>query len=153
VTGVLPTFLNFTQVLLSAYFSVKSSVSVSSATVAGTASDSSGSASAQDKQAHLGFYQVSGNFAVASGWRERRDAVKESDHHQKTPLPAHASDLAIKEAYETELKYWANIAEQIEVSGRDWTDEQKHYANWLLYDAQSLSKGESRKAVALHPIG
>jgi hypothetical protein len=91
---------------------------------------------AEDKQAHLVFYQVSGNFAVASGWRERRDAVKESDHHQKTPLPAHASDLAIKEAYETEMKYWANIAEQIEASGRDWTDEQKHYANWLLYDAQ-----------------
>jgi hypothetical protein len=94
---------------------------------------------AQDKQAHLDFYQMNGNFAQAAGWRERRDAVKESDHHQKTPLPVHASDLAVKEAYETELKYWANIAEQIEVSGRDWTDGQKHYANWLLYDAQRFS--------------
>jgi IS605 OrfB family transposase len=94
---------------------------------------------AQDKQAHLDFYQAGGNFAVASGWRERRDALKESDHRQKTPLPVHASDLAIKEAYETELKYWANIAERIEVSGRDWRDEQKHYANWLLYDAQRFS--------------
>jgi putative transposase len=94
---------------------------------------------ALDKQAHLDFYQTSGNFAVASGWRERRDAVKESDHHQKTPLPVHASDLAIKEAYETEMKYWAKIAEQIEVWGRDWRDEQKHYANWLLCDPQRLS--------------
>src|SRR5215475_15122063 len=94
---------------------------------------------AQDKQAHLDFYQVSGNFGMASGWRERRDAVKQSDHHQQTPLPVHASDLAIKEAYETEMKYWANIAEQIEVRGRDWSEEQKHYANWLLYDAQRFS--------------
>src|SRR5262249_20543283 len=94
---------------------------------------------AQDKPAHLDFYQTKGNFAEAVGWRERRDAVKESDHHQKTPLPVHASDLAVKEAYETELKDWASLAEQIEVSGRDGTEEQKHYANWLLYDAQRFS--------------
>jgi IS605 OrfB family transposase len=94
---------------------------------------------AQDKQAHLDFYQTGESFAAASGWRERRDAVKQSDHHQKTPLPVHSSDLAVKEAYETEIRYWAKIAEQIEVSGRDWTDEQKHYANWLLYDPQRFS--------------
>jgi len=94
---------------------------------------------AQDKQAHLNFYQRSGNFAEAVGWRERRDALKQQPDHQQALLPVHASDLAVKEAYETELKYWASIAEQIEVSGRNWTDEQKHCANWLLYDAQRFS--------------
>jgi hypothetical protein len=94
---------------------------------------------AQDKQAHLDFYQTSGNFAATDGWRERRDAVKLSDHHQQTPLPVHTSDLAVKEAYETEMKYWAGIAEQIEASVRDWSDEQKHYAKWLLYNAQRFS--------------
>ncbi len=94
---------------------------------------------ARDKQAHLDFYQSGGNFAAARGWRERRDAVKESDHHLKTPLPVHASDLAVKEAYETEEKYWASIAEQIDVTRARWSDEQKHYANWLMYDARRFS--------------
>ena len=94
---------------------------------------------ARDKQAHLDFYQRSGNFGQAGSWRERRDAVKLSDHHQQTPLPVHASDLAVKEAYETEIKYWAALVCEIEVSGRDWSDEQKHYANWLLYDGQRFS--------------
>ena len=94
---------------------------------------------ARDKQAHLDFYQSGGNFATARGWRERRDAVKESDHHQKTALPVHASDLAVKEAYETEEKYWASIAEQIDATQAEWSDEQKHYANWLMYDAQRFS--------------
>src|SRR5215470_907575 len=94
---------------------------------------------ARDKQAHLDFYQRSGNFGQAGSWRERRDAVKLSDHHQQTPLPVHASDLAVKEAYETEIKYWAALVCEIEVSGRDWSDEQQHYANWLLYDAQRFS--------------
>ncbi len=94
---------------------------------------------AGDKQSHLDFYQKRGNFAAAAGWRERRDSVKQSDHHQQTPLPVHASDLAIKEAFETELKYWASIAEKIDVRDRNWTNEQKHYANWLLFDGQRFS--------------
>ena len=94
---------------------------------------------AADKQLHLDFYQTGGNFAAASGWRERRDAVKQSDHHQSTLLPVHASDLAIKEAFDTELKYWASIAEKIDVRDRKWTNEQKHYANWLLFDGQRFS--------------
>jgi hypothetical protein len=51
-----------------------------------------------------------------------------------TPLPAHASDLAVKEAFETELKYWAAISSDIHprIASRGWTSEQKHYAFWLL---------------------
>ncbi|MBO0722216.1 MAG: transposase [Blastocatellia bacterium] len=94
---------------------------------------------ASDKQTHLDFYQKRGNFHSAAGWRERRDAVKQSDHHHHTPLPVHASDLAIKEAYETELKYWASIAEQIGFRDAAWTEEQKHYANWLLFTGQRFS--------------
>src|SRR5262245_42785635 len=94
---------------------------------------------AQYKPALWDFYQTEGNFVPAFGWRERRDALKQQPDHQPALLPVHASDLAVKEAEETELKDWASLAEQIEVSGRDGTEEQKHYANWLLYDAQRFS--------------
>lgn len=95
---------------------------------------------ANEKQKHLDFYQKGDNFSTASGWRERRNDLKQSDHHEQTPLPVHASDLAVKDAFETELKYWASIAAQVEIHDRKkWTEEQRHYANWLLFDEQRFS--------------
>src|SRR5262249_8767347 len=50
-------------------------------------------------------------------------------------LPARAINLAIKDGFETELKYWAAIAAEIrsQIHEREWTEEQKHYAYWLLF--------------------
>jgi len=67
--------------------------------------------------------------------------LKLNGHHASTPLPVHASDLAVKEAFEAEVKYWAAIAADIHprIGSRAWTEEQKHYAFWLLYDEHRFS--------------
>jgi IS605 OrfB family transposase len=96
---------------------------------------------ADDKQLHLDFYQTGNNFPAAPNFRARRDALKATDHHASMPLPVHASDLALKDAFETEAKYWAAIAADVRprIGARAWTDEQKHYAFWLLHDEQRFS--------------
>ena len=96
---------------------------------------------ASDKQAHLDFYQHHLNFSEAHSYRLRRNELKSTDHHASTPLPVHASDLAVKEAFETEVKYWAAIASEIHhrIASRGWTSEQKHYAFWLLKDEHRFS--------------
>ncbi|MGH9843557.1 MAG: hypothetical protein ACREEM_32875, partial [Blastocatellia bacterium] len=63
---------------------------------------------AGDKQAHLDFYQEGLAFSEARNWRVRRDALKTTDYHGSTPLPVHLSDLAVKDAFEAEEKYWAS---------------------------------------------
>ena len=67
--------------------------------------------------------------------------MKTTDHHASTPLSVHASDLAVKEAFETEVKYWAAVAAEIHprIASRQWTAEQKHYAFWLLGDEHRFS--------------
>src|SRR5215813_8608360 len=94
-----------------------------------------------DKQAHLDFYQRDLNFSDAPSYRLRRNDLKTINHHASTPLSVHASDLAVKEAFETEVKYWAAIAAEIHprIASRQWTDEQKHYAFWLLKDEHRFS--------------
>ena len=96
---------------------------------------------ASDKQTHLDFYQHGLNFSEAPSYRLRRSELKTTNHHASTPLPVHASDLALKEAFETEVKYWAAIASEIHhrIASRQWTDEQKHYAFWILKDEHRLS--------------
>src|SRR5215471_5020670 len=96
---------------------------------------------AKDKQTHLDFYQHDLNFAEAHSYRLRRNDLKTINHHASTPLPVHASDLAVKEAFETEVKYWAAIASEIHprIASREWTPEQKHYAFWLLCDERRFS--------------
>jgi putative transposase len=96
---------------------------------------------ASDKQTHLDFYQHHLNFALADSYRLRRNALKSADYHASMPLPVHASDLAVKEAFETELKYWAAIASDIHprIASRRWTSEQKHYAFWLLINEHRFS--------------
>jgi hypothetical protein len=68
------------------------------------------------------------NFSGAKSFRLRRNGLKSTGHHALTPLPVHASDLAVKEAYDTEVKYWAAITAEIRprIGSRQWTDEQKH---------------------------
>src|SRR5215510_5819707 len=94
-----------------------------------------------DKQTHLEFYQHHLKFAEADSYRIRRNELKANNHHTSTPLPVHASDLAVKEAFETELKYWAAIAAEIHprIAARQWTSEQKHYAFWLLINERRIS--------------
>ena len=96
---------------------------------------------ASDKQAHLDFYQHDLNFSGAHSYRLRRNELKTTDHHASTPLSVHASDLALKEAFETEVKYWAAIVSEIHprIASRQWTSEQKHYAYWLLADEHRFS--------------
>src|SRR5262244_1366426 len=91
---------------------------------------------ASDKQAHLDYYQRDLNFSGAQSYRLRRNDLKTINHQASTPLSVHASDLAVKEAFETEVKYWAAIAAEIHprIASVQWTDEQKHYAFWLLAD-------------------
>jgi hypothetical protein len=83
---------------------------------------------ASDKQAHLDFYQHHLNFSEAHSYRLRRNELKTTDHHASTPLPVHASDLAVKEAFETEVKYWAAVAAELHprIALRQWIDEQKN---------------------------
>src|SRR5262245_66311735 len=59
---------------------------------------------AKDKQAHLEFYQHDLNFSEAQSYRLRRNELKTTNHHASTALSVHASDLALKEAFETEIK-------------------------------------------------
>jgi putative transposase len=96
---------------------------------------------ASDKQTHLDFYQHDLNFSLAHSYRLRRDELKTTNHHASTPLSVHASDLAVKEAFETEVKYWAAIASDIHprIASRGWTSEQKHYAYWLLVNERRFS--------------
>jgi IS605 OrfB family transposase len=96
---------------------------------------------ADDKQVHLDFYQDELNFAEATSYRLRRNDLKTTSHHTSTPLSVHASDLAVKEAFEAEVKYWAAIAADIHprIGSRQWTDEQKHYAYWLLFSEKRFS--------------
>src|SRR5215831_4308554 len=95
-----------------------------------------------DKQAHLDFYQHDLNFSEAHSYRLRRDELKTTNHHASTALPVHASDLAVKEAFETEVKYWAAVAAEVHprIASRQWTDEQKHYTYWLLADERRFSR-------------
>lgn len=96
---------------------------------------------ADDKQAHLDFYQNDVNFSEAKSYRLRRNELKTTDHHTSTPLSVHASDMALKEAFETEKKYWAAIAADLypRIGSRGWTEEQKHYAFWLLANEHRFS--------------
>ena len=96
---------------------------------------------ASDKQTHLDFYQQGLNFSDAHSYRLRRNELKAAGHHASTPLPVHASDLAVKDAFDTEVRYWAGIASEIHhrIASLQWTDEQKHYAYWLLFDEHRFS--------------
>src|SRR5262245_25401439 len=96
---------------------------------------------AQDKQLHLDFYQAGLTFSEVRDWKSRRTALKITSHHDQTPLAVHASDLAVKEAFETELKDWAAVAARIHprIGSRAWTDEQKHDAYWSLCDARRFA--------------
>src|SRR5262245_22177501 len=78
---------------------------------------------ASDKQTHLKFYQRDLNFSKAHSYRLRRNELKTINHHASTPLSIHASDLAVKEAFDTELKYWAAIAAELHprITPRGWT--------------------------------
>jgi predicted RNA-binding Zn-ribbon protein involved in translation (DUF1610 family) len=61
-------------------------------------------------------------------------------------LSVHASDLAIKEAFEAEVKYWAAIAADIRprIESRAWTNEQKHKDR---FDFKASAAGVRREQI------
>jgi Predicted site-specific integrase-resolvase len=87
---------------------------------------------AKEKQAQLEYFQKGSTFARYPSPRQRRDELKSDP--EKPDMPAHLRDCAIKDAFETELKYWAALAAEIRsgIGGCSWAEEQKHYAYWLL---------------------
>src|SRR5262249_45042962 len=96
---------------------------------------------ASDNQAHLDCSQRRLNFSEAHRDRLRRNEVKTINPHASTPWSVHASDLAVQEAFETDVKYGAAIAAEIHprIASRQWTDEQTHDAFWRWGDEHRCS--------------
>jgi putative transposase len=97
---------------------------------------------ANEKQIHLDYYQTGINFSFTrgrNGSRERRDELTSLEYKNIEGLSARGVNLAIKDGFETELKYWAAIAAQIRTRRVGWTQEQVHYANWLICTPQRFS--------------
>ncbi len=90
---------------------------------------------AAEKQDHLGHFQAGLNFAFSRDSRDYRNDLTANGYANDKALPARAINLAIKDGFETELKYWAGLAAEIRpaISNRQWSEEQKHYAYWLLF--------------------
>lgn len=95
---------------------------------------------AKEKQAQLEYFQIGSNFSRYTSPRQRRDELKADPN--KPSMPVHLRDCAIKDAFECELKYWAALASEIRsaIAGRSWTEDQKHYAYWLLKVPQYLAQ-------------
>jgi hypothetical protein len=94
---------------------------------------------AAEKRAHLNFYQDGFQLSLAMSSRDRRNALRAEDYRNDQGLSSHGIALAVKDGFETEFKYWASIAARINVSHLNWTEAQKHYANWLMYAPQRFS--------------
>ena len=83
----------------------------------------------------------------ATGYRDRlkqhrkiRDEFVAQGYQSRHGLPARLWKLALIEACETLDKYYQSHFEALRkrIAGLDWTESQKHYANWLLTDYSRL---------------
>ncbi len=95
----------------------------------------------KEKQVHLKYFQTGNNFGEARNYRQYRDELRNSGYKSSFTLQVRRVNCAIKDAFETELKYWASIAVDIKprLFNLDWTDEQRHYGFWLLKIPQRLA--------------
>ena len=97
---------------------------------------------AQEKQAHLSYYLQGETFAVPPSDRVRRDELVKAGYISPVGLQARAWKLALKDAHETVVKWWAVWSEEIRsrIHKLDWTETQRHYAYWLLYAEPRLAQ-------------
>jgi hypothetical protein len=85
-----------------------------------------------------------GVFANFSGERSYRDSLLHRPGGYVSPygLQARMWKMTAKDAYETMNKFWAAIAEDLKPLVRRkarWSDEMRHYANWLLYSPRRVA--------------
>ena len=90
---------------------------------------------AAEKQAFLDVFNQDRQFSACGGERKVRDGLVAESYASRNGLQNRAWKLALKDAYETVDRQWQSLA--AELRGRvarqaDWTDDQKHYAYWLL---------------------
>lgn len=114
------------------------------------------SAYAQEKQVHLAYYLTGLNFTTAPTERIRRDELVKQKYVSPFGLQGRAWKHALKDAHETVVKWYALFAEEIRsrLYALKWTEEQRHYAYWLLVNeprlaALILSRGPINKAIKL----
>lgn len=112
------------------------------------------SAYAREKQEHLPVYHADALFAVPPDERTRRDALVKDKYTSPHGVQGRMWKLAQKDAYETVLKQWAALKEEIKPligahqAGKDgaapcgavWTETQLRYAYWLTYTPQRMAE-------------
>jgi putative transposase len=96
---------------------------------------------AKEKDAHLKALTPA-VFAGTPNDRAYRDQLVARNYKSPYGLQARMWKMAVKDAYETMVKYWASIAEGIRplvYRKRNWTDAMRHYAFWLLVDPKRVA--------------
>jgi len=81
-------------------------------------------------------------FAGTPSDRAYRDQLVASGYESPHGLQARMWKMAAKDAYETMVKYWAAIAEDVRPlvrRKRNWTDVMRHYAFWLLSNPRRVA--------------
>jgi len=81
-------------------------------------------------------------FAGTPNDRAYRDQLVASGYESPHGLQARMWKMAAKDAYETMVKYWAAIAEDVRPlvhRKRSWTDGMRHYAFWLLSNPRRVA--------------
>jgi putative transposase len=110
--------------------------------------DSIAQAYASEKADHLQTFGNDAIFGNTDRHEQFRDALLDANYVSANNLQARMWKMALKDAYETVLKNWASLAVALrsQVSRLEkWTEEQHHYAHWLLNDEKRLARlvGES----------
>jgi len=81
-------------------------------------------------------------FAGTPNDRAYRDQLVASGYRSPHGLQARMWKMAAKDAYETMVKYWTSIAEDVRPlvhRKRNWTDGMRHYAFWLLSNPRRVA--------------
>jgi putative transposase len=105
------------------------------------------SAYAREKNDHLQAFTPA-IFAKLPDARTYRDQLVARKYRSPHGLQARMWKMALKDAYETMDKYWVSIAEDIRLliyRKRNWTDEMRHYAFWLLINPMQVAALYARK--------
>jgi putative transposase len=98
---------------------------------------------AQEKGAHLLALSQDARFAECESDRTRRDTLTNEGYRSQHRLQARMWKLALKDAYETVGRNWAQLAKELcsRVRQHDqWSRPQKHYAYWVLQEPQRLAQ-------------